>query len=109
MGEKKQLTTLQIIGYGTGHIFNDICASMWFTYFLLFFQDVSKVLFPFSSNLFVNLLSTAYIVVKYQYTAQCNSFCHIFTCAVKFTCTVFITFVSIITVFFFMTSLMLMK
>jgi hypothetical protein len=39
-----QLTWLQILGYGTGHVFNDICASMWFTYLLLFFQEVEKKL-----------------------------------------------------------------
>jgi hypothetical protein len=51
MVEKRQVTTLQIIGYGTGHIFNDICASMWFTYFLLFFQEVRTVFLLL--NLFV--------------------------------------------------------
>ena len=28
------------IGYGMGHILNDLCASMWFTYLLLFFHRV---------------------------------------------------------------------
>ena len=28
------------IAYGVGHVLNDICASMWFTYLLLFFQHV---------------------------------------------------------------------
>ena len=28
------------IGYGAGHIMNDMCASMWFTYLLLFFHRV---------------------------------------------------------------------
>ncbi|XP_019872631.1 major facilitator superfamily domain-containing protein 12-like [Aethina tumida] len=31
--------TLQI-AYGVGHVLNDVCASMWFTYFLVFFQYV---------------------------------------------------------------------
>jgi hypothetical protein len=43
MAAGKQLSLLQIAGYGTGHVFNDICASMWFTYLLLFFQEVHKV------------------------------------------------------------------
>ena len=30
------------IGYGAGHIMNDMCASMWFTYCLLFFNKVLK-------------------------------------------------------------------
>ena len=28
------------LGYGMGHILNDLCASMWFTYLLLFFHKV---------------------------------------------------------------------
>ena len=28
------------IAYGTGHVFNDMCASMWFTYLLIFFHNV---------------------------------------------------------------------
>lgn len=30
----------QKIGYGLGHVQNDLCASMWFTYLLLFFHKV---------------------------------------------------------------------
>jgi len=29
-----------MVGYGVGHVLNDLCASMWFTYLLLFFQKV---------------------------------------------------------------------
>ena len=39
-----RLHTLSILGYGLGHVANDICASMWFTYFLLFYQKVTKLL-----------------------------------------------------------------
>lgn len=28
------------LGYATGHYLNDLCASMWFTYFLLYFHSV---------------------------------------------------------------------
>ena len=35
-----KLSKLTIFGYGLGHVCNDICASMWFTYLLLFFQKV---------------------------------------------------------------------
>ncbi|XP_045775137.1 major facilitator superfamily domain-containing protein 12-like [Maniola jurtina] len=28
------------VGYGIGHILNDVCASLWFTYFLVFFHLV---------------------------------------------------------------------
>ena len=31
------------IGYGAGHILNDMCVSMWFSYLLLFFHDVIRL------------------------------------------------------------------
>ena len=37
---KKNLSKWTIFGYGLGHVCNDICASMWFTYLLLFLQKV---------------------------------------------------------------------
>lgn len=30
----------QKLGYGVGHVLNDLCASMWFTYLLLFYHKV---------------------------------------------------------------------
>ena len=30
------------LAYGVGHVLNDICASMWFTYLLVFFHLVLK-------------------------------------------------------------------
>ena len=38
-----KLSKLTIFGYGLGHVCNDICASMWFTYLLLFFQKVFAI------------------------------------------------------------------
>ena len=37
---EKNLSKWTIFGYGLGHVCNDICASMWFTYLLLFLQKV---------------------------------------------------------------------
>lgn len=34
------LPLLQRFSYATGHFLNDLCASMWFTYFLVFFHSV---------------------------------------------------------------------
>ena len=31
------------LGYGTGHMLNDMCASMWFTYMLVFFHNVVQL------------------------------------------------------------------
>ena len=35
-----ELSLGQKLGYGLGHVLNDLCASMWFTYLLLFFHKV---------------------------------------------------------------------
>lgn len=38
--EKKTLPWVTKVSYGVGHVFNDLCASMWFTYLLVFYQNV---------------------------------------------------------------------
>lgn len=38
-----QLTNRQRFGYSIGHFLNDCCASMWFTYLLMFFKKVIKL------------------------------------------------------------------
>ena len=35
-----QVPLLRRIGYGTGHVLNDMCAAMWFTYLLIYFHRV---------------------------------------------------------------------
>ncbi|KAM4810171.1 major facilitator superfamily domain-containing protein 12 [Rhinophrynus dorsalis] len=40
MSEPTPLTLCQRLSYATGHFLNDLCASMWFTYFLLYFHSV---------------------------------------------------------------------
>ena len=41
--DKAKVKPLAKYGYGTGHVLNDMCASMWFTYMLLFFHNVIKL------------------------------------------------------------------
>ena len=41
----KKLPFRQVLGYGLGHVFNDICASLWFTYLLIFLQKVNNSFF----------------------------------------------------------------
>ncbi|VDK51156.1 unnamed protein product [Anisakis simplex] len=36
----RDISMLHMIGYGIGHFYNDLCASMWFTYLMLFFEKV---------------------------------------------------------------------
>ncbi|VDO17230.1 unnamed protein product [Brugia timori] len=35
-----ELSGCQVLAYGIGHFYNDLCASMWFTYLLLFLEKV---------------------------------------------------------------------
>lgn len=37
------LSSSNKIGYGLGHVFNDLCATVWFSYTLLFLKDVLKM------------------------------------------------------------------
>ena len=38
--DDRQLTNIARFSYGVGHVLNDLCASMWFTHFLVFYQKV---------------------------------------------------------------------
>lgn len=38
--DKNSLPWTTKLSYGVGHVFNDLCASMWFTYFLIFYEKV---------------------------------------------------------------------
>lgn len=42
VSEKAKLTWRTKICYGVGHVLNDLCASMWFSYLLVFFHRVIK-------------------------------------------------------------------
>ncbi|EQC25396.1 hypothetical protein SDRG_16723 [Saprolegnia diclina VS20] len=39
----KQWTTAKILSYGVGNVLNDMCASSWFSYLLVFLNDVAKL------------------------------------------------------------------
>lgn len=39
-GPPAHLPIIRKLSYGVGHVFNDLCASMWFTYLVLFFHKV---------------------------------------------------------------------
>jgi len=36
------LSMRQKLSYGVGHVLNDLCASMWFSYLLVFLHEVGK-------------------------------------------------------------------
>ena len=38
--ETEKINRATKYGYGTGHIMNDMCASLWFTYLLLYYEKV---------------------------------------------------------------------
>lgn len=43
LGRAPPLTLGQKTAYGVGHVLNDICAALWFSYTLLFMQLVLKI------------------------------------------------------------------
>lgn len=40
---RHHLPFIRRLGYGVGHFFNDMCASMWFTYLLVFYHKVIMI------------------------------------------------------------------
>jgi len=46
-----KLSIFRKLAYGVGHVFNDLCASMWFTYLVLFYHKVVML-----DNLYAGLL-----------------------------------------------------
>ena len=46
-----KLSIFRKLAYGVGHVFNDLCASMWFTYLVLFYHKVVLL-----DNLYAGLL-----------------------------------------------------
>ena len=60
-------------GYGTGHIMNDMCASMWFTYCLLFFNKVLEFDNDLSGNVpctVVHIMSKSRRVLRLHFPKQ---------------------------------------
>lgn len=54
------------LGFGIGHVLNDVCASLWFTYFLVFFHLVLEFTATQSGNLMligqvVDALATPFV------------------------------------------------
>lgn len=43
MPENVVLSYPVTVAYGIGHVFNDLCASMWFTYLLIYFNSVLQI------------------------------------------------------------------
>ncbi|VDN08229.1 unnamed protein product [Thelazia callipaeda] len=52
-----EISGYQVFGYGIGHFYNDLCASMWFTYFLLFLEKVIGIRSPVAG--FIMLIGQA--------------------------------------------------
>lgn len=41
--EMRSLNTFEKVGFGLGHIYNDLCAGVWFSYTLLFLQGALRI------------------------------------------------------------------
>ena len=48
---KRHLPFPRKLAYGVGHVFNDMCASMWFTYLLIFYHKVVPIKNPYAGLL----------------------------------------------------------
>lgn len=42
LNEKQYWTPTRYIAYGVGHVLNDMCASTWFSYLLVFLRQVRR-------------------------------------------------------------------
>lgn len=54
------LTSFMKIGYGFGNVFNDLCATVWFSYTLLFLKDVLKMPSEAGSFMMLGQLTDAF-------------------------------------------------
>ena len=43
VGTEGNLNMMTMLGYGTGHVLNDMVNAMWFTYTLIFFHSVIRL------------------------------------------------------------------
>ena len=64
---------IRFAAFGVGHVQNDLCAAIWFTYFLIFYQQVlSKLAVLFNTNW--RLLSANANREKHSRFYHCHSF-----------------------------------
>lgn len=68
--ERSSCSILHKISFGLGHVYNDLCAAMWFSYTLFYFQVVLEVqsqtagiLLMIGKNLFIHYI-LYFVVVK---------------------------------------------
>ncbi|KAG5678987.1 hypothetical protein PVAND_008597 [Polypedilum vanderplanki] len=54
------LSALQKIGYGFGHVFNDLCGTLWFSYCLLFFKYIVNIPAEAGALMMLGQLSDAF-------------------------------------------------
>lgn len=40
---RENLTKISLLSYGVGHVLNDLCASMWFSHLLIYYQKVVEL------------------------------------------------------------------
>ena len=78
--EHQSPTLKNKLGFALGHVMNDMCASMWFTYLLLYFHKViefdniyagvllfiGKYLIPMYINYVLNFEERIFVIVCFQ-------------------------------------------
>jgi Na+/melibiose symporter-like transporter len=56
---RSTLSVFAKVGYGLGHVFNDLCATVWFSYTLLFLKDVLNMPTEAGSYMMLGQISDA--------------------------------------------------
>ena len=72
-GGEARLPIVQKLSYGVGHVLNDLCASMWFSYLLVFYHYVIKFNNEMAGEGFYCLYIT--LVIMTVYLSLCLSVC----------------------------------
>lgn len=77
IGSKQKITWRTRICYGVGHILNDLCASMWFTYFLVYLHKVVEFSNVAAGTLLLigqvaDAIATPFVGVESDKTGDCR-------------------------------------
>lgn len=60
------LSTVSRFSFGVGHVLNDLCASMWFSYLLVYFHKVGKVFMSLVINDHILYIRIEYHVIYFH-------------------------------------------
>lgn len=76
MADVQHLTLLQRLSFSVGHVLNDLCASMWFSYLLVYFHYVLSFSNGLSGQIMLlgqvaDALATPFVGIESDKTSGC--------------------------------------